>query len=78
MRVVLGVVRELVVPVILGTLYIDRSVEGIVPPDWNIITLDYKLVPAFAVNNAPEGQKKKAQDVTFMKEDIPCLVPVLR
>lgn len=82
MRLVFDVVHNLAVPVLLGTLYIDKSVKGIFPPERNIATYNSKPVPVLAIIVMPEDfkneHKNRLQDVSVMEEDVSLLVCMAR
>lgn len=58
-RVVIGTVRDVAVPVILRTSFIDMFVKGVFSPERKIVPCNSKPVPIFAVHDLSEKQKDK-------------------
>lgn len=71
-RVVCDIVRNLAVPAILATLFIDRFLKGIFPHDRKIVLYNSKPVPILTINNRSEEQMKKeevAKNLTMTKDE---------
>lgn len=77
-RVVFGVVRELAVPLLSETSYIDIFVKGIFSREGMIVCCNSKLVVICAITNTPEEHNDKAKDLTVIYEDALHLVLVAR
>lgn len=59
MKVVFGVVRNLEVPVLLRTPYIDRFVMGIFPPEWKIISYNFKPISILATRTYQKNPRTR-------------------
>lgn len=71
-RVVLGVVYSLLIPVLLETSFIDRFVKGILPLKRKIVLYNSKLVPIHEVKGMRQEHKKKvdkAKDELISKDE---------
>lgn len=58
-KVVFGDVRHLVVPVLVGTSFMDRLVKGIFSLERKMVSFSSEPVPILAIKNLPEEPKKK-------------------
>lgn len=70
--VLLDMVRNLEVPVILMSSFIDSFVKGVLHSVWRIVPYNSKPVPISAINDLPKYHKDendKGQYVMMMKED---------
>lgn len=81
-RVRLGVVRNLAVPVLLETSFIDMFVKGIFSPERRVVPYNSKEVLVLVINDLPQEHNNNynnAQDMMNSKEEhAPCLVRVAR
>lgn len=77
-RVVFGAVRKVVVPVLLGTSYINTFVKDIFLLKWKIVPYKFKLVAILVIKDLSEKHNDKAQDVTVLEKHAPRLVRVAR
>lgn len=70
-RIVFGIVRSLVVPVLVGTSFVHRFVKGILPSKQKIVLYISKPVPLLAIKDMPEEtrDKNKAQAVLVVEEN---------
>lgn len=71
-RVVFDVVRNIAVPFLLGTSFIDKFVRGMFPAKQRVVSYHSKSLPIFAVNDKTEPRRDKndgALDVLMTKEE---------
>lgn len=66
------------IPVLLETPFVDRSVKDIFPPERKVVPLSPKLVPVLAIKALPVEPiyKEEAQEVMITEGDAPHLMRV--
>lgn len=58
-RVIIGAVSNLAVRLLLGTLFINRVVKQIFPPEHKIMTYSFAPIPKIATINKAEGKQRQ-------------------
>lgn len=66
-RVVFISVRNLALPVLVETSYIDRFFKGSFPPERKSVPYNAKPVSNIAIKDMPEEHNSKAKIVTFIE-----------
>lgn len=67
-RVVSGVVRSLMVPILFGTSVIDRFVEGIIPLEHKIVHYNSVTVPIITTSlNKEDKDNQEEQEIDIFE-----------